>query len=259
MAAKKLLVAVGMLALVALAAAGPPLDKKERNEAQKAERKAAAEQRRAEFEKKRPNMNKERGERPGKNPFRGKDEARKERMTPEIMEERRKASALFAAIVTPTAPKDVTFPLDEENLLKFHSAREGLMEHVHTESKGFDLKNEDTKKSLREKTTSNQEETRKLLVAAVKAGKTLQQARVGLIIAQFEALDPKVQEEATKKGKERMEKMPAGARDKASNRQLEKHKEELAQLSALKTDAEKEEWLNKKYKPSVAKVPKMLQ
>ena len=141
----------------------------------------------------------------------------------------------------------------------FHSAREGLMEHVHTESKGFDLKNEDTKKSLREKTTSNQEETRKLLVAAVKAGKTLQQARVGLIIAQFEALDPKVQEEATKKGKERMEKMPAGARDKASNRQLEKHKEELAQLSALKTDAEKEEWLNKKYKPSVAKVPKMLQ
>merc|ERR1712205_30914 len=99
-------------------------------------------------------------------------------------------------------------------------------------------KNEDTKKSLREKTTSNQEETRKLLVAAVKAGKTLQQARVGLIIAQFEALDP---------------------RDKASNRQLEKHKEELAQLSALKTDAEKEEWLNKKYKPSVAKVPKMLQ
>ena len=65
-----------------------------------------------------------------------------------------------------------------------------------------------------------QEETRKLLVAAVKAGKTLQQARVGLIIAQFEALDPKVQEEATKKGKERMEKMPAGARDKASNRQV---------------------------------------
>ena len=50
----------------------------------------------------------------------------------------------------------MTFPLDEENLLKFHSAREGLMEHVHTESKGFDLKNEDTKKSLREKTTSNQ-------------------------------------------------------------------------------------------------------
>ena len=52
MAAKKILVAVGLLALVALAAAGPPLDKKERNEAQKAERKAAAEQRRAEFEKK---------------------------------------------------------------------------------------------------------------------------------------------------------------------------------------------------------------
>lgn len=53
-------------------------------------------------------------------------------------------------------PKDVTFPLSEENHLKFHAAREGLMEFVHSESKGFDLKNEDTKKTLRQKTTDNQ-------------------------------------------------------------------------------------------------------
>jgi len=133
------------------------------------------------------------------------------------------------------------------------------MEHVRSESKGYDLKNEDTKKSLREKTTSNQEETRKILLEAVKSGKSLQQARVGLIIAQFEKLDPKVQEEALKKGKARFEKMPAGARDKTTNRQLEKHKEELAQLSAMKTDAEKEAWLNKNKEFSAARVPKMLQ
>merc|ERR1711939_645748 len=86
-------------------------------------------------------------------------------MTPEIMEDRRKASALFAAVVLPVTPKDVTFPLSEENHLKFHAAREGLMEYVHSESKGFDLKNEDTKKTLRQKTTDNQEQTRQLLLA----------------------------------------------------------------------------------------------
>jgi hypothetical protein len=69
------------------------------------------------------------------------------------------------------APKDVTFPLDEENMLKFHSAREGLMEVVHSESKGYDLKSEDTKKSLREKTTSNQvRPLQPLRVRAVPAG-----------------------------------------------------------------------------------------
>jgi len=52
MASKKILVAVGLLALVALAAAGPPLDKKEKNQAAAADRKAAAEARRAEFDKK---------------------------------------------------------------------------------------------------------------------------------------------------------------------------------------------------------------
>ena len=241
MASNKILVAVGLLALVALAAAAPPLDKNEKQQAAAAERKAAAERR---------------GDKRWGGHTRNLEG---ERMTPEIMEQRRKASALFAAIVSPTAPKDVTFPLSEEDQLKFNSAREALMEYVHSESKGYDLKNEDTKKMLREKTTSNQEEIRKLFLEAVKSGKTLQQARVGLIIAQFEKLDPNLQEEALKQGKERYEKMPAGARDQASTRQLEKHKEELGQLSAMKTDAEKEEWLKTKYKPAVGKVPKMLQ
>lgn len=183
-----------------------------------------------------------------------------ERFSPEMMEDRRKASALFAAIVLPKAPKSVTFPLSEEDTLKFHAAREGLMEWVHTESKQYDLSNKDTKQSLRDKTTGNQEQTRKLLVdAVVKSGMTLQQARVGLIVAQFEALDANTQKEALAKGKERMDKMPAGARDKAANRQLTKHNEELDQLKALKTDTEKEEWVNKRYKPSVRKLPKLLE
>ena len=31
------------------------------------------------------------------------------------------------------------------------------------------------------------------------------------------------------------------------------------QLKALKTDTEKEEWVNKRYKPSVRKLPKLLE
>lgn len=53
-------------------------------------------------------------------------------------------------------PKDVSFPLSEEDRLKFHAAREGLMEYAHSASKHFDLKNEDTKKTLRQKTADNQ-------------------------------------------------------------------------------------------------------
>jgi hypothetical protein len=181
------------------------------------------------------------------------------RMTPDDMENRKKSSAIFAAVIEPTTIKDVTFPLSDEDNLKFHSAREGLMQHAASKAKEHDLNNAETKKKLREATRSNQEKTRQLLVAAVKAGKTLQQSRVGLIIAQFEALSETEQKEAIAKTKERIEKMPAGARDKAMNRQQEKHKEELSQIQSLKTDAEREAWLNKHYQPQMGKVPKMLE
>lgn len=180
-------------------------------------------------------------------------------MTPDDMQNRKKSSAIFAAIIEPRTPKDVTFPLSEEDSLKFHSAREGLMQHATIKAKDYDLNNADTKKTLRETTRANQEKTRQLLVASVKAGKSLQQSRVGLIIAQFEALSETEQKDSMAKTKERLEKMPAGARDKAMNRQQEKHKEELSQIQSLKTDAEREAWLNKHYQPQMNKVPKMLE
>jgi hypothetical protein len=181
------------------------------------------------------------------------------RMTPDDMQNRKKSSAIFAAVIEPKTIKDVTFPLSDEDELKFQSAREGLMEYAASKAKEHDLNDADTKKKLREATKSNQEKTRQLLVAAVKAGKSLQQSRTGLIIAQFEALSETEQKEAIAKTKERIEKMPAGARDKAKNRQQEKHKEELAQIQSLKTDAERETWLNRHYQPQMGKVPKMLE
>jgi hypothetical protein len=258
--ARSVLLGAALLALVAVAAAAPPIDKEgkeNRDEARAAKKKAASEW-----------LKRERGPKNGKDApgadwkERAADRKRpKERMTPEAIGERRKASALFSAIIEPRTPKDVSFPLSEFDNLKFHSAREGLMDHVMNKVKDYDLNNADTKKTLRETTLANQEKARQLLIAAVKAGKTLQASRVGLIIAQFEALSEDEQKAALVKGKERLDKMPAGARDKAMHRQQEKHKEELAQIQALGSDEEKEEWLNKRYKPAGggSKLPKLLE
>lgn len=59
------------------------------------------------------------------------------------------------------------------------------------------------------------------------------QARVGLIIAQFEALPEQAKVDALANSIARRAKMPAGARDKARSRQLAKHEEERDQLKAL--------------------------
>ena len=59
------------------------------------------------------------------------------------------------------------------------------------------------------------------------------QARVGLIISQFEALPEQAKVDALANSNARRAKMPAGARDKARSRQLAKHEEEKEQLKAL--------------------------
>ena len=156
-------------------------------------------------------------------------------------------------------PKDVLFPLSEIDNIKFHVARETLVEFVMSQNKQYDLKNEDTKKKLREQTTVNQEKMRQVLIAAVKKGMSLEQARAGIAIAQFEALDMKIQEVALAKSKKRLKKMPQGARDRQEQRLLEKHKQELADIKQLKTDKAKEDWVNKRFSPAVGKFPKLLE
>jgi hypothetical protein len=124
------------------------------------------------------------------------------------MQNRKKSSPIFAAIIEPWNPKNVTFPLSEEDNVKFHTAREGLMQHATCKAKDFDLNNAEAKKKLRKATRANHEKMRQLLVASVKAGKSLQQSRVGLIIAQFEALNETEQKEAIAKTKKLLEKRP---------------------------------------------------
>jgi len=61
-------------------------------------------------------------------------------------------------MVPPTTPKDVTFPLSDDDFHKMYAAagtHGGLMTWVKENSKGYDLKSPDAKNSLRKKTTDN--------------------------------------------------------------------------------------------------------
>ena len=112
-----------------------------------------------------------------------KTEAGRERLqlTPEEREERRKASALYAALVEPRTPKEIAFPMSEEDAAKFHASREGLMESVRVDARNYDLSDDKVRKELRDKTTANQEAVRKLLVEAVNKGATLLQVTYAML------------------------------------------------------------------------------
>ena len=107
---------------------------------------------------------------------------------------KQKSAGLFAALVVPPAElKEVTMPLSEEDQAKFLASREGLLDYVVKESDNYDLDKAETRSTLRDKMKENQAKTRDLLVSAVvNKGYTLQQARMGLILAQFDKLDPQV-------------------------------------------------------------------
>ena len=108
-------------------------------------------------------------------------------------------ASMFMALVEPAEPVKVSFPLSDEDRLKFSAARDGLMQSVRKQSTSMDTKKEDTKAELRTKTTDNQEKTLAILLKAVKGGMTVQEARMGMVIAQFEKLSDQEKEEAMKK------------------------------------------------------------
>jgi hypothetical protein len=118
------------------------------------------------FGKQGPRPPKEKGERKGKEHKKGKHEKGGWKKPPKpyemdetkkaLHDERRKSSGLYAALILPKKPKEISFPLSEEDSKKFYAARDGLMDWVRETSKEHDLQNEDTKKSLRQKTTDNQ-------------------------------------------------------------------------------------------------------
>jgi len=165
------------------------------------------------------------------------------------MDEFRGTASMFMALVEPAEPVKVSFPLSDEDRVKFSAARDGLMKSVKKQSSSMDTKTEDTKAELRKKTTDNQEKTLAILLKAVKGGMTVQEARMGMVIAQFEKLSDQEKEDAIKKATARQEKMPVGSRAKMNERLEAKNKREREALDAAKTDEEKEAYVKKIYRP----------
>jgi hypothetical protein len=60
-----------------------------------------------------------------------------------------------------------------------HMIREGMLAYAKTKVDEYDLDKEETRDSLRQKVQDNQAKTLELVMAAVKSGSTIQQARVG--------------------------------------------------------------------------------
>ena len=195
--------------------------------------------------------NDERRKKMGAQPHTGMHHAgRPDHMRPDhTMNEFRGTAGMFMALVAPVKPSKVTFPLDDDTRLKFSAARDGLMKSVRKNGADLDVKDEAVKKDLRAKTKRNQEKTLEILLEAVKEGMTVQEARMGMVIAQFEALDDATKQEALDKARQRQERMPSGARAKMNERLELKNKKERDQLGALKTDQEKEDFVKRIYRP----------
>ena len=147
---------------------------------------------------------------------------------------------LFTALVEPKPPKNVTFPLEEQDDIEFHASREALIEWLKAQVEKYDLQDPHVRQALRDKVVIYQKKTQELLLAAVAEGKTLQQARIGMMIAHFESLPWDIQQRGMEQGKHVVtERTPKDTRKHGADRALAVHERELAEIRKLKTKAER--------------------
>jgi hypothetical protein len=148
--------------------------------------------------------------------------------------------SLFTALVEPKPPKNVTFPLEEQDDIEFHASREALIEWLKAQVNKYDLQDPHVKKALRDKVVIYQKKTQELILAAIAEGKTLQQARIGMMIAHFESLPWDIQQRGMEQGKHVVtERTTKEALKQGADRALAVHERELAEISKLKTKAER--------------------
>jgi len=165
---------------------------------------------------------------------------------------------LFMALVEPTEPVKVVFPLSQKHEIEFMASREGLTRNLKRAKGMYDLRNLDHKQDLRAKHTANTEKTTQILLDAVKNGMTVQEARIGISIAQFRKLPQEEREVAEAAARVRMQEMPKGMREKVLDRMAHNNHEERVQLEQMHDDADKEAFVRRKYKPTV-RPPKALE
>jgi len=121
----------------------------------------------------------------------------------------------------------------------------------------YDITKDEVKKDLREKITKNQAKAEEIMMAAVKSGMSLQQARTGMAIAQLTAIGGKFAEDSLKRTRDRAQHMPEGAKEKHKSRGEKRHKDELDKIRELKSDDDKANWVKSHWKAT--RIPKLLE
>jgi len=140
------------------------------------------------------------------------------------------------AILEPLDPVDVEIPFTEDVELKYIASREGLMRRARQLRTARDKGLETAKKN--ELNTQNQQRTLETLQAAVRRGKTMQTARIGMIIAQFDALPREMRETALHNARKKIKDMPDVQRERMTQRMLVAEEQEVAALRGLRAHAD---------------------
>jgi hypothetical protein len=159
-----------------------------------------------------------------------------ERRHMRVARDRRRVHALFDAIIEPVAPKNVTFPLSEEDEIAFHAAQDCLMDHVMSHVYKYNLDDAHVKRRLRKQISENRQKTEMLLFEAVKSGMTISQALVGMGVAQVQALDNEFITPHLKSSEERMKTLRKleYLKHNECHRAEKAHYQELAALETLR-------------------------
>eukprot|EP00960_Hanusia_phi_P038802 753607-Hanusia_phi.AAC.2 len=153
------------------------------------------------------------------------------------------AMHIYNSIVQPTSPKKIRLPLSDEDELKFVCAREALQELLKQEAEGLDIRDKGTKDSVLAKAGRHEGAVHNHLLQAVKDGMTLQEARIGMIIAQFESLDAELQRKALEQGRVRVERLPEDAKKRMRHNLMVHNDIERVELEATE---DKESWFRRK-------------
>jgi len=95
----------------------------------------------------------------------------------------------------------------------------------------------------------SQERTLDILIGAVRGGMTVQEARIGTSLAQFELLPAKLKERALAAAREKLDRMPVEQREAVRRHLRERNEREREQLEAM-SDGEREQWVRSVWRPS---------
>ena len=159
---------------------------------------------------------------------------------------------IYNSMVPPTSPKKIRLPLSDDDELKFVCAREALQELVKQEaSVTVDVRDKGTKDSVLAKSGRHEGELHNHLLHAIKDGMTLQEAKIGMVIAQFESLDAELQRKALEQGKARIEKMPEDAKKRMRHNLMVHNEIERVELEATE---DKEGWFRRKFQAGATPV-----